>query len=120
MLKKHYSEVENNQAVLADGTSVKNVFMRWLVSKDDGAQNFAMRRIEIKPGGEVPLHGHLEEHEIYILKGEGKFLNDEGQEERAKEGDVFFIPPSEKHSIVNLGENDLAFLCLIPYLEKEE
>ena len=117
MLKKHYKEVENNQAVLADGSSVENVYMRWLVSKDDGAQNFAMRRIEIKPGGEVPLHGHLEEHEIYILHGKGKFLNGEAQEEFANEGDIFFIPPSEMHSIVNTGDTDLTFLCLIPYLK---
>jgi len=120
MLKKKYEEVENKEAILADGSSVKNVFIRWLVDKDDGATNFAMRRIEIKPGGKVPLHGHPEDHEIYILQGKGKFLNAEGQEELANEGDVFYIPPSEKHSMVNLGDNDFVFICVIPYLKKED
>lgn len=119
MLKKIWEEVENKQAVLIDGTPVKDVFIRWLVDKDDGARNFAMRRIEIKPGGKVPLHGHPEDHEIFILQGKGKFFNDKGQEELANVGDVFYIPPSEKHAMENLGENDFAFICIIPYLKKE-
>jgi len=119
MLKKHCEEVENKQAVLMDGTPVKDVYIRWLVDKNDGARNFAMRRIEIKPGGTVPLHGHPEDHEIFILQGKGKLLDDKGQEELANVGDVFYIPPLEKHSMVNIGENDFAFICVIPYLEKE-
>lgn len=119
MLKKHYEEVENKPAVLMDGSPVKNVYIRWLVDKNDGARNFAMRRIEIKPGGKVPLHSHPEDHEIFILQGKGKLFNDEGQEELANEGDVFYIPPSEKHAMENLGENDFAFICVIPYLKKE-
>ena len=118
MLKKHWEEVENKQAILTDGTQVKNVFIRWLVDKNDGARNFAMRRIEIKPGGKVPLHGHPEDHEIYILKGKGKIFNDKGQEELANEGDIFYIPPSEEHAMENLGENDFAFICVIPYIKK--
>lgn len=119
MLKKHYEEVENKPAVLMDGSPVKNVYIRWLVDKNDGARNFAMRRIEIKPGGKVPLHRHPEDHEIFILQGKGKLINGEGQEELANEGDVFYIPPSEKHAMENLGENDFAFICVIPYLKKE-
>lgn len=120
MLKKHYEDVENKQAVLMDGTPVKDVYIRWLVDKNDGARNFAMRRIEIKPGGQVPFHEHPEDHEIFILQGKGKFINDKGEEELANIGDVFYIPPSENHSMVNIGENDFAFICVIPYLEKEK
>ncbi len=120
MLKKKWKEVENKQAILTDGTLVKNVFIRWLVDKNDGARNFAMRRIEIKPGGRIPLHDHPEDHEIFILQGKGRFFNDEGQEELANVGDVFYIPPSEKHAMENLGENDFAFICVIPYMNEEK
>ncbi|MHA1669604.1 MAG: cupin domain-containing protein [Promethearchaeota archaeon] len=120
MLKKHFEEVENKPAVLIDGTPVKNVFIRWLIDKNDGARNFTMRRIEIKPGGKVPLHSHREDHEIFILQGKGKFFDDKGQEELANVGDVFYVPPLEEHAMENLGKNDFAFICVIPYLEKEK
>lgn len=118
MLKKNYEDIDNKQAVLMDGTNVKGVNIRWLIDENSGAKNFAMRRIEIKPGASVPLHNHPEDHEIYILSGMAKFYNDVGQEEVVKEGDTVYIPPNEKHGIDNLSEENFAFLCLIPYLKK--
>ncbi|GAJ21983.1 unnamed protein product, partial [marine sediment metagenome] len=39
-------------------------------------------------------------------------------EEVVGSGDVLYIPPFEKHGIDNLSEDDLVFICLIPYLNK--
>jgi len=117
MLKKNYKEVEEKEAVLADGTKVDGIYIRWLIDENVGAKNFAMRRIEIKPGLSVPLHNHSEEHEIYILSGTGKFFNDKGESEIANQGDFIYIPSNEKHSIENIGKDSLNFLCLIPYLK---
>jgi len=119
MLKKNYSEVEEKEAVLADGTKVDGISIRWLIDGDLGAKNFAMRRIEVKPGQNVPLHNHPEDHEIYVLSGTGKFYNDKGKVETANEGDFVYIPPNEKHGIDNIGKNSLSFLCLIPYLKQD-
>lgn len=119
MRKKNYKQVENKPAVLSDGTLVKNVYVRWLIDEEqDGAKNFAMRRFEIRPKNEVPLHCHSQDHEIYILSGKGKFYNDSGTEEIVKNGDVVYIPPNEKHGIANAGEDDFIFLCLVPYLNE--
>ena len=118
MLKKNYKDVEGKQAVLMDGSQVDGVYIRWLIDENIGAKNFAMRRIEIEPDAKVPLHNHLEDHEIYILSGKAKFYNDVGQEEVVKEGDTVYIPPNEKHGIDNLSEENFAFLCVIPYLKK--
>ena len=117
MLKKNYQEVEEKEAVLADGTKVEGIYIRWLIDKTLGAKNFAMRRIEVKPGQGVPLHNHAEEHEIYILSGTGKFYNDKGEVEIASQGDFVYMPPNEKHGIDNLDNDNLIFLCLIPYLK---
>ena len=118
---KNYKQVENKPAVLSDGTPVKDVNVRWLIDKEhDGAKNFAMRRFEIKPKTEIPLHDHSHDHEIYILSGKGKFYNDSGTEEIVESGDVIYISPNQKHGIVNLGEKDFIFLCLIPYLKERE
>ena len=120
MLKKNYKEVEEKKAVLADGTKVDGIYIRWLIDENLGAKNFAMRRIEVKLGQNVPLHSHPEEHEIYVLSGTGKFYNDKGKVEIANEGDFVYIPPNEKHGIDNIAsQNNLIFLCLIPYLKEK-
>ena len=43
-------------------------YRRVLVSADE-APHFALRRFEIKPGGEIPLHSNTVEHEQFILSG---------------------------------------------------
>ncbi|MFX1575226.1 MAG: cupin domain-containing protein [Promethearchaeota archaeon] len=118
MLKKNYKDVEEKQATLMDGTKVEDVYVRWLIDKNLGAKNFALRRFEIKPKGKVPLHVHSEEHEIYILSGTGNFYDDKGNGSIATKDDFIYIPSNERHGIENLGEDNLVFLCLIPYLKK--
>ncbi|RLF37229.1 MAG: cupin [Thermoplasmata archaeon] len=107
----HYTEVELETP---EEEGAKDVKLRWLISKKDNANNFAMRLFEVKPGGYTPLHQHDWEHEVFILEGEGVAKNKES-EEPFKSGDVFFIPPMEWHQFVNTGEKTLKFLCLIPY-----
>jgi len=43
--------------------------VRWLISRPEGAPNFAMRLFEVQPGGSTPLHDHPWEHEVYMLEG---------------------------------------------------
>jgi quercetin dioxygenase-like cupin family protein len=88
--------------------------VRWLITKDTGAKNFAMRLFEMEPGGFSPLHSHPWEHEVFILEGQGLVTG--GREERKFEGgDVIFIPQNETHQLKNIGEKAVRFLCLIPY-----
>jgi quercetin dioxygenase-like cupin family protein len=107
----HYSDVE---AVIPSEDGVKDTKLRWLIDKKDGAENFAMRLFEIKPGGYTPLHQHDWEHEIFILEGTGSIGNKENKKP-LKSGDVIFIPSMEWHQFVNTGNELLKFLCLIPY-----
>lgn len=109
----HYSEVELEEPA---EQGVKDVKLRWLVSKKDGAENFAMRLFEIQSGGYTPLHQHDWEHEVFVLEGDGITKN-KTSEEPFKQGDVLFVPPMEWHQFVNTGKNTLKFLCLIPYKE---
>jgi len=107
----HYSDVELEDPT-EDGT--KDVKLRWLISKKDGAENFAMRLFEIKPGGYTPLHQHDWEHEVFVFEGKGVTKNKEN-EKPFYQGDVFFVPPMEWHQFVNTSDETLKFLCLIPY-----
>jgi len=91
----------------------KDTEIRWLISKEDGAENFAMRLFEIKPGGFTPLHKHPHEHEVFIVDGEGVFVC-EGKEHHFSKDYVIFVPGDKEHQFKNRGDNVLKFLCLIP------
>jgi quercetin dioxygenase-like cupin family protein len=105
----HYADVEAKEA--DEGASKLKV--RWLITKEIGAPNFAMRLFEMQPGGFSPKHSHPWEHEVFILEGEGTVLG--GPEERKfKAGDAVFVPPNELHQFRNTAKNALKFLCLVP------
>jgi quercetin dioxygenase-like cupin family protein len=105
----HYQDVEAKSA--DEGASKLKV--RWLITKEMGAPNFAMRLFEMEPKGHSPLHSHPWEHEVFILEGEGLVASTEG-DKKFKAGDVVFILPNEKHQFKNNSEKTLKFLCLVP------
>ena len=109
----HYDAVKAKDA--EEGASKLKI--RWLITKEMGAKNFAMRLFEMEPGGYSPLHAHLWEHEVFILKGEGSIF-DEEKTKKFKAGDVVFVPPHERHQFKNSGRKPLRFLCLIPYAKE--
>jgi quercetin dioxygenase-like cupin family protein len=116
MWHANYKDVKND---VAKEEGAKGVKVRWLITKKQGAENFAMRLFEIEPEGYTPLHEHDWEHEVFILEGKGVLTRDEGDEE-IKSGDVIFIPSMEKHQLKNTQKVLLTFLCLIPYKTQYE
>jgi len=91
----------------------KGVAVRWLISKEDGAANFAMRMFELAGGGHTPLHAHRHEHEVFVVEGEGVFVC-EGREYPFGSEYVIFVPGGKEHCFKNTGESVLRFLCIIP------
>ena len=108
-----YSDVEAKEA--DEGASKLKV--RWLITKEMGAPNFAMRLFEMEPNGNSPLHTHPWEHEVFILEGEGIVVAKDG-EKKIKAGSVIFIAPNELHQIKNNSKKILKFLCLVPIRDK--
>jgi len=96
-----------------EAKGAKDVEIRWLISKEDGAENFAMRLFEIKPGGCTPLHTHPHEHEIFAVEGEGVFVY-EGEEYEFSRDYVIFVPGGKEHRFKNRGDSVLRLVCLIP------
>jgi len=94
--------------------NAEGINVRWLITKDDRAPNFAMRLFELQPKGFSPLHTHEWEHEVYILEGVCKVACD-GQERKVSSGYVVFIPPKTSHQFTNIGKSTLKFLCLVPH-----
>ncbi|MGC8580059.1 MAG: cupin domain-containing protein [bacterium] len=108
MYKVHFTEVTNENV-----SGGKGLWRRWLISKEHGAENYAMRYFEIEPMGYSIDHSHDYEHEIFILKGSG-VIKAGTKEEKFREGDAIFIPPNERHQLINDTNDKVAFLCIIP------
>ena len=108
-------KVFNYQTVNAEGVEggASKVKIRWLITKDMGAKNFAMRLFDMEPGGYSTLHTHPWEHEVFILEGEGVVFDGE-KATPFKADDVVFIPSEERHQFKNTGRKQVKFLCLIP------
>lgn len=90
----------------------KGAYIQWLVAGPQGAENFYMRRIIIDQGGLVPEHSHPEEHEIFVLSGQGKAVAD-GEEAPMTPGDFLFVPGGQTHTFINTGDDELTFICCV-------
>jgi len=107
-------KVKDVGAQLVNQEGVKDTYIQVLINRENGgAENFAMRRFTVKPGGEIGLHTHNWEHEIFILEGKGILKNSHKTYEVEK-NTVIYIPPNEEHYYKNTGKEDLVFLCMIP------
>ncbi len=83
---------------------------------DQEAPHFALRRFVMEPGGGMPNHTNLVEHEQYILKGAARVgIGDEVFE--VKQGDVVYIPQGSPHWYEADAEQGFEFLCIVPNRE---
>jgi quercetin dioxygenase-like cupin family protein len=112
-------KVSNSTNVKAEeaNSGAEKVNVRWLITREMGAPNFAMRLFEVGKGGCSPFHSHSWEHEVFILEGEGSVMTDEGPK-KFKQGDAIFVLPNEKHQFRNEGKDTLKFLCMVPIEKK--
>jgi len=106
----HYTKTEAKEA--NEGAS--KIKVRWVISKEMGAPNFAMRIFEVEPGGYSPLHSHGWEHEVFILEGDGIIVSQDG-EKRFKPGDAVLVAPNEKHQFKNDSKKPVKFICVVPH-----
>jgi len=94
-------------------TGAKRVRVRWLISEEDGAKNFALRLFEVEPNGQTALHSHDHEHGVFVLGGKGLVVCD-GSEKEVEQGHAIYIPPNSKHCFKNSERENFYFLCLVP------
>jgi quercetin dioxygenase-like cupin family protein len=109
----HYQSVEAKDA----DEGAKGVKVQWLITKEIGAPSFAMRRFQIVPNGNSPLHTHPWEHEVFVLEGKGTVVGKD-KETEIRPGSVIFIAPNELHQFKNNSNSILVFLCIVPIRDK--
>lgn len=106
----HFQDVEARRV---ETEGVKDVTIRWLISKKDGAPNFAMRHFTLEPGGYTPCHRHPWEHEVFVVRGKGH-LYLEGQRHALQPGVASLVPGDVEHQFLADEGQSLEFLCFIP------
>lgn len=87
--------------------------IQWLITKKQGAFNYAMRRFILGKNGFIPKHQHPWEHEIYVLKGEG-IIGAGTEEKKLGPNNFAYIPPDIPHWYKS-SSAEWVFLCIIPY-----
>jgi mannose-6-phosphate isomerase-like protein (cupin superfamily) len=77
--------------------------------------------ILLKPGQSLGGHYHEEvEETFYVARGRGMFLVN-GERCAAEEGDVFRMEPTDRHDILNEGDQPLKLVFIkCPYLPKDK
>ncbi len=114
MKHSHMDQItkENVSAFGSEKTTVQ-----WWTNQDD-SQFFMMRRFEIGPHGHIGIHGHPEEHQMFVLKGPIILLDHDGNETEVGSNEFVFMPSEEKHGYKNPNEYSVSFICCIPNLKK--
>lgn len=106
----HFTEVPSREF----GDEAPGVSIRRLIDEEyDGAPFYNLRMLEIAPGGHTPEHSHRNEHENFVLEGEGEVMY-EGTWHPLRGGDVVFVPPEVLHQYRNSGDSVFRFLCGVP------
>ncbi|WP_049915528.1 cupin domain-containing protein [Haloferax mucosum] len=105
---KRSADVEYESVGAADGMS-KGV----LISDDDGAPNFAIRRFVLDAGASVPKHTNEVEHEQYVLSGR-YVVGIDDEEYDVEAGDSLLIPAGVVHWYRNESDEEGSFLCAVP------
>jgi quercetin dioxygenase-like cupin family protein len=105
---RHESEIEYESQDAAEGLA-KGV----LIGAEQGAPNFRMRRFTLAAGETVPNHTNAVEHEQYVLAGE-YVVGIEDEEYTISAGDSLLIPADTPHWYRNTGDEEAAFICVVP------
>ena len=111
----YVANVKDVDTVRLDKGDAKGVWVKYLVGEEHGAGRFYLRLYEVEPGGRTPLDRHVYEHEVYVLSGVGALLYEENGVRRTREvkaGDAIFIASNELHQFINVGDENLVFLCV--------
>jgi quercetin dioxygenase-like cupin family protein len=111
---KHASASElKKEEVKAYGS--KDTTIQWW-TRPETSKYFMLRRFEIGSGGEIGVHGHPEEHQIYILKGPIILIDKDGKEISVQSDEFVYVDPHELHGYKNPNNYAVSFICGIPKL----
>jgi quercetin dioxygenase-like cupin family protein len=104
--------VDLNDEIMCRTKSGNKIY--WMITSEIGAKSFELRYIEIPAGGKSSYGKHPHEHEVFIVKGEGK-IKGQYPEKTLKPGTAVFVPGNEEHQWINTKDDEpFGFICVVP------
>jgi quercetin dioxygenase-like cupin family protein len=91
----------------------RNVKMRQLIGREDGARKTAMHELIIGKGGYSAMHRHEWDHQLVVTEGRGLAILD-GKKIPLRPGLVLLVQSNEKHQFLQRGKTPLHFLTVTP------
>ena len=85
----------------------------WMLTAENGAENFELRYIEIPRGGKSSNGSHPHEHEVFVIKGKGR-IKGKNYDKELLPMTAVFVPGDEEHQWINEGEDVFGFICVVP------
>ncbi len=86
--------------------------VRWLLGEPEGAPNFEMRYFSLTGPISTDWHNHQWEHQVFVIKGSGKFRSADKEVDLGP-GSAVFVAPGEQHHFICTGEC-FDFICVVP------
>ncbi|MDR0931195.1 MAG: cupin domain-containing protein [Clostridiales bacterium] len=83
-----------------------------LLDKQNNAKNLDMGTVEIAPNSKTGMHSRSFEEVIYMLKGEGQVVLENGEVYTLQTGDSILIPPGITHCHANATNEPLEQLYI--------
>ncbi len=85
-------------------------FVQQLLTREKKAKNIGGILVVLPAGGKTPYHFHNKRESVIIpISGEATEIF-EGKEIQIKPNDVLYIPPIEKHGMINRTDKDFRYL----------
>ncbi|MHA1647864.1 MAG: cupin domain-containing protein [Promethearchaeota archaeon] len=109
---KHFEHTKITKKPVTQFGSEKTAIQVFI--SEEEAPNFIMRRFEIQPGGNIGVHNHPWEHEMFVLEGKMQLIDEKGDKEEVHAGEFIFMPPNESHGYENTSDQPVSFICVIP------
>jgi quercetin dioxygenase-like cupin family protein len=104
--------VDINDEIMCKTRSGNKIY--WMLTSEIGAPSFELRYIEIPPGGKSSYGHHPHEHEVFVVRGEGK-ITGQFPEKALKPGTAVFVPGDEEHQWHNASTTEpFGFICVVP------
>jgi quercetin dioxygenase-like cupin family protein len=115
MQHHHIKDVQQDK-VEAFGS--QKTFIQWF-RKPEESTHFMMRRFEIESKGFIGIHGHPEEHQMFVLKGPIVLLDKDKNETIVETDEFVYMPSDAIHGYKNPNDFSVSFICGIPKLDKK-
>ena len=99
--------------VYGEAQGAAGASMKRIIGPFEDMARFALRYVQIEPGGWSSLDQHEHDHGVFVLRGRGRVRHGDMETDIAH-GDVVYIAPNEVHQFTNAGDEPLRLLCVIP------